>query len=602
MSIAVLSQVYTEARRLMIAGSVVARGDFRLKKLLPPLEQAGKQAPVFAKVAETAKAVIEGPEDSSAASLLELTSLVTAVLYTQGETGIEGKLQPVETTNLGGAIVQTNARILKPLLEALSSTGSGRLELVKDAHERGHFRDIRLIKPALAALDDPYPEIAELIATKVLPLYGKAILPELRAKYDPKGTKGHPRRLRLMHAIDPSGTRELVKDALENGSKEVKVAAISCLGSDASDLPFLVEQASAKAQDVRAAAYQALTAIDHPDATGVLQKALAGKDFAHAANAIESSKSSKLVDLLVEDIRSSIEGLAKLKDKKQIGQQISRLETLIASFPKGNFPHADKLLLDLFSRREEIVKIKGDTFSGLDIIESVIQQLANGSEASRKAIVAQHAEVPADQLEHVFDAARLVLTPAKLYETFSQYLTAKVDEKKKAKDPAWAKREAIFDAIESGSHFYFWLDDDDSRFDDEDRPKPPPYDPRWLDLAIKLQRLELVQALARPDHKEALAFVFSYFQKELKTSKSPDGLRNELYAMFRFHHPERANAFFSVLNMKGKKTPYFHYWFVRLVPRLPKDTLPKLEEVIATLPDSESRLWLDAVHELRSKE
>ena len=52
MSIAVLTQVYDEARRLAIAGSVVARGDFRLKKLLPPLEQAGAKAPVFAKVAE----------------------------------------------------------------------------------------------------------------------------------------------------------------------------------------------------------------------------------------------------------------------------------------------------------------------------------------------------------------------------------------------------------------------------------------------------------------------------------------------------------------------------------------------------------------------
>ena len=67
---------------------------------------------------------------------------------------------------------------------------------MKDAHERGAFRDLRLVKPALDGLDDPYPEIADFLAEKVLPLYGKAILPELRAKYDPKGTKGHPRRLR----------------------------------------------------------------------------------------------------------------------------------------------------------------------------------------------------------------------------------------------------------------------------------------------------------------------------------------------------------------------------------------------------------------------
>src|SRR5947209_8584440 len=221
MSIAVLAQVYDEARRLAVAGSAVARGDFRLKKLLPPLDQAAAKAPVFGKVAEAARAVADGPEDASAGNLLELTSLVTAVLYTQGETGLPGELVPLDTVDLGGAPAQTSARLLKPLLEALSSTGSGRLELVKEAHQRGAFRDLRLVKPALDGLDDPYAEVADFLADEVLPVYGKAILPELRAKYDPKGTKGHPRRLKLLHALDPAGTRELVTQALEAGSKDV---------------------------------------------------------------------------------------------------------------------------------------------------------------------------------------------------------------------------------------------------------------------------------------------------------------------------------------------------------------------------------------------
>src|SRR5207249_3836874 len=138
MSIPVLSQVYDEARRLAVAGSAVARGDFRLKKLLPPLDQAGTKAPVFAKVAECARAVIDG-------------------------------------------------------------------------------------------LDDPYAEIADFLAEKVLPLYGRAILPELRKKYDPMGAKGDARRLALMHAIDPVGTHDLAMQGLWAGSsKDVKVAAIGC--------------------------------------------------------------------------------------------------------------------------------------------------------------------------------------------------------------------------------------------------------------------------------------------------------------------------------------------------------------------------------------
>src|SRR5262245_40908730 len=100
MSIHVLIQTYDEVRRLAIAGSVIAPGDFRLKKLLPPLEQAGQKAPVFAKVGEAVRRLVEADEKSSAQALLELTTLVNAILYTQGETGVEGELTPVKTIEL----------------------------------------------------------------------------------------------------------------------------------------------------------------------------------------------------------------------------------------------------------------------------------------------------------------------------------------------------------------------------------------------------------------------------------------------------------------------------------------------------------------------
>src|SRR5947209_8208506 len=116
MSIAILTQVYDEMRRLAIAGSVVASGDFRLKKLIPLLEQAGAKAPVFTKVAEAATAVVEGKSQTAAPALLELTTLVNGILYTQGETGVSGRLEPIETSDLGAATTQTSARMLKPLL------------------------------------------------------------------------------------------------------------------------------------------------------------------------------------------------------------------------------------------------------------------------------------------------------------------------------------------------------------------------------------------------------------------------------------------------------------------------------------------------------
>src|SRR5688572_28912359 len=224
MSIPVLVEVYDEMRRLAIAGSAVASSDFRLKKLIAPLQKSGEKAPVFAKVAQAVEAVVNSNEKSASAALLELTTLVNAILYTQGETGAAGELKPLETTDLGGTPTQAGARVLKPLLEALSSTGSGRMELIRDAFDRGTFKDLRLVKPALNAIDDPYPEIGDFIAEKVLPLYGKAILPEMRARIDVKGRGGHINRLQLMHRLDPQGSRDVVQLALNEGSKEMKVA------------------------------------------------------------------------------------------------------------------------------------------------------------------------------------------------------------------------------------------------------------------------------------------------------------------------------------------------------------------------------------------
>jgi hypothetical protein len=593
MSIAVLNQVYDEARRLAVAGSVVARGDFRLKKLVGPLEQAGAKAPVFAKVAEAANKVIDGPEETSAESLLELTSLVTAVLYTQGETGITGELQSIETINLGGEMAQTSARLLKPLLEALSSTGSGRLELIKDAHERGAFRDLRLVKPALNGLDDPYPEIADFLAEKVVSMYGKAVLPELQKAYDPKGTKGHPRRLKLMHAIDPGGTRDVVKQALEGGSKEVKVAAISCLGAEKEDLQFLIEQASAKTQDVRAAAYQALSAIDDPAAVAALEKAITGKDLNLALAAIrvgEHQQPERLTALLVAEIQKSVAEFPKLKDKKKVSDAADRIGDLIRALPNTEHAEANKLVLELFERRAEFAKIKGATYSGSDVVEAVIGHMEDGSKPLQQALARAHAELEPDNLAAAVHAARQALPPAEVFDMFSPYLTAKVDEKKKAKDPAWARREAVIDALDGG-YISWWRDEGTGKS----------LDPRWLDVAVKIKHLGLVNSVGRPGHAGAEAFLQAQFDETFPKAKNQDQMSDLLTVMVRHKHPKATDSVLASYEKTIGKANAYSYWYYHLFPELPKSALPRMEAIVPRLKSPEADRFVEAIEELRSK-
>ncbi len=149
MSIAVLTQVYDEARRLAVAGSVVAGGDFRLKKLIPPLEQAGREGPGV----RPGRRVREGGRRGCGSGVRRQPPRTDRA-------GLGGPLHPGRDRRAGVAGADRDgghgraddpdqrARLLKPLLEALTNTGSGRLEIVEEAHQRGAFRDLRLVKPA----------------------------------------------------------------------------------------------------------------------------------------------------------------------------------------------------------------------------------------------------------------------------------------------------------------------------------------------------------------------------------------------------------------------------------------------------------------------
>src|SRR6185295_8203194 len=94
---ALIEESAKEVRRLAIAGSPLAVGDFRLKKLVAPLEQAGAKVPVFGQVAKAVSGVVNGTEADSAANLLDLSTLLNAILYTQGQSSAEGELREWES-------------------------------------------------------------------------------------------------------------------------------------------------------------------------------------------------------------------------------------------------------------------------------------------------------------------------------------------------------------------------------------------------------------------------------------------------------------------------------------------------------------------------
>jgi hypothetical protein len=597
MSIPLLSQVHGEIRRLSIAGSAVAGGDFRLKKLVPALEQAGKQAPVFAKVAQSVDKLLASDERSSAETLLEVSTLVNAVLYTQGETDAPGDLEPIESVDLGTRQTRNSARVLKPLLEALTTTGSGRVETVKDACDRGLFLDLRLVGPALSAIDDPYPEIAELIAERVLPLYGRTIAGELREKLDLGGRAGHVRRLQLLHRLDPQAARELVKRALEEGSKEMKVAAIACLGDDPEDLGFLLTQTKARAAEVRSAALKALSKSTSGDAVAAIRAAFLGGDSELAVEPVRNSKSPQVLAFVLDEARAQWAALFKEKDKAKAGKIVERVLMILECLRGRDDKATGELLTEWFAGRAKLSAIKGDP-GGKDVERRLIGVMATGPAAAQAAIVDAHSELDADALAAAFAAAIRSRKPDEVFKLFSPYLTAKVDSKKK-NDPALLKRDVVAGVI--GDRYGHSLAD--FRYAGDGKPwQPSDFDPRWLDAAVMAKHVDVVQTLARSGHAPAEKFLEAEFDSRLAAGKDPYDVSQLLGTMVRIEHPSAVRTVAAAIEKfaEGSRA-YGLSWIMRLIPDLPKSALPVFEALQSKLPDKAVDELIDAVDDLKRR-
>ena len=230
MAIPILFELNEELVRLFAAGSRLAFGDPRLKKFVAPLLKYGEKAPVFLKLAEQLQNLIETDAVSSAQKLIESESLLLSVLSTQGDTFQKSGDIP-ETSKHSDYIASTDIgyRELAPVIEALTTTGGGRMEIIQNAFSKGLFRDPRLYRVSIGALGDKYGEISEFMANKVLPSMGSGVFSYLFEGYDVKGGASDGRRLAVMHSLKGEYMLDLAEDAAENGSAVVKAEAVKIM-------------------------------------------------------------------------------------------------------------------------------------------------------------------------------------------------------------------------------------------------------------------------------------------------------------------------------------------------------------------------------------
>ena len=263
-----LQPLYDVKERLeyaAIAGTGLLGEDFRLRRAAEALKPLAAASPVFGKISAGLDELLAAPADRRPGLLLDVLGLVDAVAYTQGTVGLAGEMRDLPAG--GGTYQQISYSQIQPLLTALTTTGSGRLEVIQtnwEAHPE-FFTDFRVLPVLVNGLGDSYGEIGELIA-KILKALGPAVLPALEAGFDPRGKKDMVRRVHIIEEISGNGANDFYLSRIPDAEKDVRAALVYALRHDEANAEKLIELAGTEKGNAKKMALWALARMDCPAA------------------------------------------------------------------------------------------------------------------------------------------------------------------------------------------------------------------------------------------------------------------------------------------------------------------------------------------------
>jgi hypothetical protein len=429
------------------------------------------------------------------------------------------------------------------------------------------------------------------VAEKILPAYGPGIVPRLKATFDPKGKKHDARKLTVMHLLDPASTLELCKTALEDGSPDVKSAAIACLGKHVDCLPLVLEQANARNKLLRAAALEALAEHDRPEITKLFTELVKGKALDILVGPFRALRNRQVLNSLLGEGKRVFD----LVLKGDSGQ-IPRYWEILDCLEHRQDAEAEEFLLGCFDNSDRLAKVKAaknSTFSGSDVMARLVSLLYDiGSPKALEAVLARRDALPAAAFPQVFRSALRTWPAERVFKEFSPLLEQK---KGAGKEKSEEIERAIYAASYQGGMSVFgeYVPDDSLA----EEPKDLKWDQRWLDAAIKADQIGIACCLARPGHKNVVSYLSKLIgsKNRFNTGLIIQGLANCQYAKV-------TDAFLDLVARSTKGAKYFDYDLQLLFASakyLPAADLSKLDAFAAKLDEKFVDHFLEAIAPLR---
>lgn len=222
-------------------GAGIIGEDFRLKKAIDEFGEISSKNAVFTKIYQLVKPLNDDSTEDKKKILLDAITFVDAVCATLAVTA-----KPEETTqieqNAEDNVVMLRRSEVGAVITALTTGGSGRYQIVKNAYESGSkvFEDYRVREYLYNGIFDQYSEMGILCGEIFVKKFGKKAVEFLKKDFD---KKGRTESVRKLQAISFAGAEEndfyksLASDSETSAS--VRCAAVNAMRCDRENRSFL---------------------------------------------------------------------------------------------------------------------------------------------------------------------------------------------------------------------------------------------------------------------------------------------------------------------------------------------------------------------------
>ena len=329
MNLQALYDLKERLEHVAIAGTSLLQEDFRLRRAVEALGPLAKANPVFAKIGAGTVALFNAPEAERSTKLLDVLSLVDAVVYTQGTTNISGEMLLADQGT--GRYVQVSFGELQPLLTALKGSGSGRTSLIRECwvQHPDYFTDFRVLPFVVGALGDNYGELADLIA-EILMKQGASVIPLLKEDFDPAGKTEMARRVRLIAKLAGEEENAWFVTILPDCKKDVREAVIQALSMSKENHQLLLDLCQSERGKLKDAAMRSLAAMDTEEAAAFWNKEMQKKR--NTVSCLRGVVSTLAADITALALQTFLEELLaqnhKVYDQADL-EQITMLTTSV---------------------------------------------------------------------------------------------------------------------------------------------------------------------------------------------------------------------------------------------------------------------------------